>query len=75
MPFYVEIIDGIGKPPLKITASQLVVRLADGTPVSLAAEFGGNAVKVAHCNDEDFTESLTKLGINETVIIEKLKDN
>lgn len=75
MPFYVEILDGIGKPPLKIEASQLVVRLEDGTPVSVAAEFGGGAVTVSHCKDEEFSDNLTKLGISDTVILEKMKEH
>jgi len=75
MPFVVEILDGIGRPPLKIEASQLVVRMPNGTPVSLAAEFGGGAVIVSHCKDENFQENLEKLGINDTVVVEKMKEN
>jgi len=75
MPFFVEILDGVGKPPLKVEASQLVVRMPNGTPVSVAAEFGGGAVIVSHCKDEEFHNNLVKLGINDTVVLEKMKEH
>jgi hypothetical protein len=72
--FIVEVVEGIGKPPLKIPASQVVVRMLDGTPVSLAALFGGpNSVMVSHCEDASFNDNLRKLGITGTVISTKLQ--
>lgn len=72
--FFVEIIEAIGKPPLRIPASQVVVRMPNGTPVSIAALFGSNSsVLVSHCEDPDFHNNLQKIGINETVIVEKVK--
>ena len=59
---------------MQLEASQVVVRLANGTPVSLAALFGGDqAVLVSHCDDPNFNEDLSKLGITQTVITEKFK--
>jgi len=72
--FVVEMVQSIGKPPIRVEASQLVVRLPDGTPISLAALYGGQeSVLVSHCEDPTFNENLRKLGINETVVSEKLK--
>jgi hypothetical protein len=72
--FFVEIIEAIGKPPIRLEASQVVVRMANGTPVSVAAMFGGpHSVMVSHCEDSGFNANLQKLGINETVISSRLK--
>jgi hypothetical protein len=71
--FKVEILEQIGTPPLQVAASQVVIRLADGTPVSLAALFGGeDALLVSHCDDPRFNDNLSKLGIEQTVIVEKV---
>jgi hypothetical protein len=72
--FIVEIIEAIGKPPLKLPASQVVIRMPNGTPVSVAALFGtAESILVSHCDDPNFNANLTKLGIKETVITTKLK--
>lgn len=72
--FIVEVIESIGKPPLRIPASQVVVRMLDGTPISVAAIFGGiTSVMVSHCEDVNFNDNLRKLGINETVISTKIQ--
>tara|TARA_R110000751_G_scaffold62759_2_gene129711 strand:- start:2119 stop:2355 length:237 start_codon:yes stop_codon:yes gene_type:complete len=70
--FKVEVLERVGIPPLSVDASQVVIRLADGTPVSVAALFGGEeSLLVSNAGDPDFNENLNKLGINETVITEK----
>ena len=57
--FIVEVIESIGKPPLRIPASQVVVRMRDGTPVSVAALFGSaTSVMVSHCEDANFNDNL-----------------
>jgi hypothetical protein len=72
--FKVEILERIGVPPLTVDASQVVIRLDDGTPVSVAALFGGTeALMVSHADDPDFNQNLDKLGINQTVITEKFE--
>lgn len=72
--FFVEIIEAVGKPPIRLPASQVVIRMSDGTPVSIAALFGSNrSVLVSHCEDPNFQNNLQKIGINETVIVEKVK--
>jgi hypothetical protein len=48
--------------------------MANGTPVSVAAMFGGpHSVLVSHCEDPSFNSNLQKLGINETVISSRMK--
>lgn len=72
--FIVEVVQAIGKTPLKMEASQVVIRMPDGTPISLAALFGGpTSVLVSHCDDPNFNENLRKLGLSDTVVTEKLK--
>jgi hypothetical protein len=72
--FYVEIIQGIGKPPIRVEASQVVIRMPNGTPVSVAALYGGpTSVLVSHCEDPNFNANLNKLGINETVVVSTIK--
>lgn len=72
--FKVEILEKVGVPPLTVEASQIVIRLPDGTPVSVAALFGGTeALMVSHADDPDFNENLDKLGINQTVVTDKFE--
>lgn len=72
--FLVDIVETIGKPPIQMAASQVVIRMADGTPVSLAALFGNaHSVMVSHCEDSNFNQNLQKLGIQETVISTPMK--
>lgn len=72
--FFVEILETVGQPPLRLQASQVVIRMPNGTPVSVAALFGtSESVLVSHCEDPNFNNNLQKLGINETVITTKLK--
>jgi len=72
--FIVEVLTTVGKPPLRLPASQVVVRMPDGTPISVAALFGGvTSVLVSHCEDSSFNDNLRKLGINETVISTKVQ--
>ena len=71
--FVVEIISALNSPAIRLQASQVVVRLPNGTPVSLAAVFADKAVLVSHCDDTNFQTNLQKLGIPDTVIVERLK--
>lgn len=72
--FIVEIIETVGRPPLRLEASQVVVRMPNGTPVCAAALFGSSdSVLVSHCEDPNFNANLKKLGINDTVITTSLK--
>ena len=71
--FRVDILERVGVPPMQLEASQVVIRMPDGTPVSVAALFGGDeSVMVSHCEDPKFNENLAKLGINQTVITTKI---
>lgn len=66
---------GHGKP-VRMEASQVVVRQNNGTPVMIAADYGevGNIVvaSVAH-NPEEFNRTLRQLGIGMTVIVDRLQ--
>jgi hypothetical protein len=71
--FKLEILQQIGKPPQVIEASQVVIRMPNGTPVCVAALYGSDqTILVSHCKDNSFVNDLNKLGINETVIVERL---
>ena len=60
--------------PLRINASQLLVRQNNGTPIMVAAEYGGDhrSQEVAKVGDPDFEYLLKKLGIHMTVIADEL---
>jgi hypothetical protein len=58
-----------GAVPLTLPVRQLVVRLPDGTPIALAAQFGPDgAYAVSKVGDDDFTRLLDMLGIAQTTI-------
>ncbi len=81
----VEIIpsDGVGRGrPIRLTASQIVVRQDNGTPIGVFAHYGpegGYAAAIAaHCGacgapPQDFHRMLQVLGIRQTVVIDRLK--
>lgn len=72
--FNVEILERIGQKPIVVPASQVVVRMPDGTPISVAALYGSSSsVMVSHCTDKDFQETLGKLGIKEKVMVTQIK--
>lgn len=68
--FKVEVLTAIGRPSTVLDASQVIVRLPDGTAVSVAALYGGG-VCVSHFSDEAFQRTLGKLGIENKVELEK----
>jgi hypothetical protein len=72
--FEIEILQGIGVAPQRIKASQVVIRMPGGTPVAVAALFGGSqGLLVSHCKDAEFNSNLDKLGIREVVISTDVK--
>lgn len=63
----VEIIhEGVGvKPPLRLKATQILIRQDNGTPICLAAEFAGQAAQVvSKAGDPDFNRVLKLFSIN-----------
>ena len=53
--------------------SQVLIKQADGTPVSVAAEYGPEgAYAVAHAGDADFNRILEALGIDQLVVTDTL---
>ena len=72
--FTVEVLQQVGKPPILIKdVSQVIVRLPDGSPVSVAAEYGlDNALLLSNVTDADFYANLQKLGVTgQRLIVEK----
>lgn len=75
--FDVEVITAIGASPvIHRNVSQVIVRLPDGTPVSVASVFGpSNAMLVSHCEDPNFATDLQKVGVTgKPVIVERVKN-
>lgn len=71
--FRIEVIQQVGKPPITLDASQVVIRMPNGTPVCIAAQYGSHSsLLLSHCNDSSFQADLEKLGISETVFVERL---
>mgnify|MGYP003112036560 CR=1 FL=1 len=69
----VHLLQGIGKPPLVLDATQVVVRLDDGTPISVSALFGGtDAVITSHVKDEGFHADLRRAGVDDKVTLERM---
>lgn len=64
------LIPGDGGTPqfVRVNASQVIVRNNVGTPImAVAAEYGPERSQlVAHVGDDDFNDSLRKLGVHET---------
>jgi hypothetical protein len=60
----IEIVQRIGQPPLRINASQLIIRGDGGTPLCVAGEYGvQGAVRIARaCDGEEFDRTLRALG-------------
>ncbi len=61
--------------PLRVQATQVVVRNATGTPIlAVAADYGTSRSQiVAKATDQDFNESLSRLGLSETVRVDYLQ--
>lgn len=59
----VEIVDRIGGRPIRVNASQVLIRHEDGTPIGIAGEYGpsGN-VRICHGMDRDFDQTLRAFG-------------
>lgn len=59
----VEIMDRVGGQPIRLVASQVVVRNDDGTPLCVAGEYGpAGAVRASHAGDADFNRTLRAFG-------------
>ena len=64
---------GVGGTPLFIDASLVICRLADGTPVMLAGEYGPDGeVRASHALDDDFNQTLGALGVSQLVMCDRL---
>jgi len=66
---------GVGRGrPLVLAVNQVIVRQDNGTPILVAAEFGAEkAQAAAKVGDADFQHLLRALGINETVVCDRVE--
>lgn len=65
--------NGVLGEPITIPASLVVVYSDDGTPIMVAGEYGPDgAVRASHALDKDFNSTLHALGINRTVLCDKV---
>ena len=70
----VSIIPEIGQQPLIIEASLVIVHCDDGTPFMVSGEYGPDgSLRASHALDEDFNRTLHKLGINRTVLCDRIE--
>lgn len=73
---YVEIVNRFGEAPLRVPASQVVIKLDDGTPISVAALYGSEgSYCISHCKDKDFNRILKTLHIDQTVICDDVSSS
>lgn len=69
----IKLIPRIGGTPLVLDVSQFVVVNEQGTPVSVGAVYGPNgAIAVSCVGCDDFQRMLRSLGVNTTVVVDKL---
>jgi hypothetical protein len=66
---------GIGRgAPIRLLATQIIVRLDDGTPVAVAAHYGdGTSYAVSMAGKDDFNRILRNLGVHQTVICDTIE--
>ena len=65
---------GIGGAPLVLEATLVICEHGNGTPFMAAGNFGPEgAERASHALDADFNDTLRKLGIDKTVICDKLQ--
>lgn len=71
-PLLAELIPagGVGRSaPIALVVSQAVIRLPDGTPVCVVAEYGpSGAYAVSRVGDDDFDRILSALGLDVTTV-------
>lgn len=65
---------GVGTPPIVLDATQIIVRLDDGTPICAASHYGPDgSYAVARVGDTDFQQMLRALGVNMTVVVDTIQ--
>ena len=57
-------VEGMTAPPVRLRAAMILVRQENGALINVAGEYGGG-ILLAHANDDDFNDTLRKLGVNE----------
>ena len=75
---FVEIINGLDSKPIRLPATQVIVRMANGSPIMAAAQMGPDGMLgVGIVGDEmkpgDFKRVLRYCGVKEVPPIETLR--
>ncbi len=66
--------NGIGSKPVVLEATLVVCEHDNGTPFMVAGNYGPEgAERASHALDDDFNDTLRKMGVNKTVITDKLQ--
>lgn len=63
---------GLGHAPLRLEASQVLIKMDDGTPIAVAAHYGPDrtvAVESIAFNEVAFHRMLRMLGVQQTVLV------
>ncbi len=69
----VKILQGIGKAPILLNATLVVCENNQGTPVMVAGDYGPEGtIRASHCKDEDFNDTLKKLGLTQVVLCDTI---
>jgi len=69
-----KIISQVGEPPLVIDAAMVICENAAGTPVMVAGHYGPEGtIRASHAKDEDFNETLRKLGVDMVVFCDTVR--
>ncbi len=69
----VLVIDSGSLKAQELNAACVVVMRDDGTPFMVAGELRKDLTLFAHANDADFQNALNTLGIDATVVVDKLR--
>lgn len=69
----IQLIPRIGGAPLVFDVSQFIVVNDQGTPISVGAVYGPDGADAVSCvGASDFQRMLRVLGVNTTVVVDKL---
>lgn len=76
LPLLVEVVPAIGfgkADPVRMEASQVIIRSPHGSVLAVASNFGAeNSYAISHINDQDFQTILNALGIQQELSVVKI---
>ncbi|GIV44679.1 MAG: hypothetical protein KatS3mg035_1802 [Bacteroidia bacterium] len=68
-----EIHSGIGSVPVVIDANRVVVFDSHNNPIAFIIQFNEGQIRICHAGEKDFFKQLKMNGIEDTVIVNKIK--